>query len=244
MGDEFTVPFDLHVHSCYSGIRMWKYDGFPTVPEIVAESSRLGLRGIAIADHNSAAGSQQAARVVAEKGIDMLALPAQEARCSRGDVVVLGIAETIEHTDRLSPAELVDRVHDEGGIAIAAHPYAGFWGASVLWAPLSVPFDAVEVYNSHCALIPPINSAAARLARKAGLPGVAGSDAHLLDQLALGVTLFSEDDAGSTDDVLDAVHKGRFALRTRRIGVLSYMNEWVTKLRVNTRYWLMGETIG
>jgi predicted metal-dependent phosphoesterase TrpH len=71
-----------------------------------------------------------------------------------------------------------------------AHPYdyarSGAWRESIL-RPLLPRLDALEIFNARTYSSGP-NARAADLARQAGLPGLAGSDAHAAFEVGRGLT--------------------------------------------------------
>jgi predicted metal-dependent phosphoesterase TrpH len=88
-----------------------------------------------------------------------------------------------------------------GGIVVVAHPYREF-GLGDLAKDYKV--DAIEVLNGGSA--PQFNVLAEGLAKEMGLPGVAGSDAHRVDELW---SVYTEIQASTDlDEVLKAIRKG------------------------------------
>lgn len=57
--------YDLHIHSTYS-------DGRYTPAEIIAAAARLGLRGVAISDHDNLRGSRAARPLAAAAGLELI----------------------------------------------------------------------------------------------------------------------------------------------------------------------------
>jgi predicted metal-dependent phosphoesterase TrpH len=111
----------------------------------------------------------------------------EEVSSRDGHVVGLFLKQRIR--PGMSAASTVQAIHDQGGLAIAAHP---FWrsvrrpgrtvhGVGLLAAELD--FDAIEVENSTPGLFV-FNQLAHRLNNRARLPEVGGSDAHILDAVA------------------------------------------------------------
>ncbi|MEM2676860.1 MAG: PHP-associated domain-containing protein, partial [Candidatus Bathyarchaeia archaeon] len=66
------------------------------------------------------------------------------------------------------------------------------------------PIDAIEVLNGGCPH--QLNVLAEELAKAMGVPGIAGSDAHRVDELW---TVYNEIQASTNlDDILNAVKRG------------------------------------
>jgi len=204
--------FDLHVHSTCSKHNLWGIDGVHT-PEIIVESAiRIGLDGIAITDHNSVKGSKRAIQYVNEKNLSLLVIPGAEVRSSSGDILALGIQEDIK--PKLSILDTIDRIKDQGGIAIAAHPYKynSKLGIKLLDAAVHSRFDAIEVFNAN--VRKGANEKAGQIAEKFKISGVAGSDAHCIANLGRGITCFDLNDSsdGTIGIVFNAIKQNRVQL--------------------------------
>ena len=98
-------------------------------------------------------------------------------RSARGSaashILALGIDRLIPRD--LSIQETIDRIHEAGGYAFAAHPYR-WWSGLGEENTLKYPFDGIEARNGRS--VPAANRRSERLARRVGKPMTAGSDAH------------------------------------------------------------------
>ncbi len=183
---------DLHMHSTYS-------DGLMT-PEALVEyvAANTDLSVIAVTDHDTMEGSR-VARAYAQHFADefggLEVLLGSEITSADCDIVALFIEEDIPKG--LSAAETVERIHAQGGLAIAVHPYSfvlellgddGMRGAREHIR--DVPFDAVEVVNGTPTelFMNPLTRYNNR--RWANRPETAGSDAHYIRSLGCAYTLF------------------------------------------------------
>ena len=159
--------FDLHVHTRFS-------DGMDSPKDVIVSAMKKGLAGMAIADHDSiegyAFGNRIMGKLMEDKGF--LLIPAVEVSTPQGDVLALGVEQKFRGT----ALEVLDKIHKAGGIAVICHPF--YWYIDFEKHLSSYKkFDAVEVLNSY--VHKPGNMMAMNLAEKLGLPGFAGSDAHL-----------------------------------------------------------------
>jgi len=161
------MKIDIHTHSSYS-------DGANTPGEMVRYAKKIGLDGIAITDHNVIDGAIKALRYNSE---DFTVIPGIEVSSKEGHILGLGITELIERT--IPAEEVVERIHELGGIAIAAHPYDRF-RSSVGDLIYKIDFDAIEVINGRTLLT---TRDMTKIAKNIKLPKVGGSDAHSLDEL-------------------------------------------------------------
>ena len=131
-----------------------------------------------------------------------------------------------ERVPALRPlGETLRAIHAQGGIAIAAHPLAPVplsVGSRSLRrvrddATADVHFDAIELFNPSTAGKTRHGARLALNARELGLPGVGNSDAHVLEGIGTGRTMFP----GSTAaDYRTAIAAGEVAARRRRVLVV------------------------
>jgi hypothetical protein len=130
---------------------------------------------------------------------EILIIPGVEIASVEGDLIVLGTAElppqpwTVEN--------VIDFAKERQSLVIVAHPYRAY-GLGDSAKKYSV--DAIEVLNG--ALPTQLNRMAENLAKEMGLPGVAGSDAHNVNELW---SVYTEVQASSdVDEVLKAIKRG------------------------------------
>jgi len=218
--------FDLHIHSICSKHHIWGVDGIHTPEAIVENAIRLGLDGISITDHNSVKGSQRAIQYVNEKKLSLLVISGAEIRSLAGDILALGILDDIK--PKLSISETIDRIKEQGGIAIAAHPYKynTKLGIKLLDAAVNSQFDAIEVFNSN--VRKGANEKAMQLAEKLRMPGVAGSDAHCIENLGRGITCLDTEDL-SVDAVFNAIKQNKIQLLCNYATLRSLFNLYSRK---------------
>jgi predicted metal-dependent phosphoesterase TrpH len=181
---------DLHLHSLYS-------DGTASVAQILGHVERAtDLDVVAITDHERIDGALRAAELhrAGDYGFDLVV--GEEITTRRGHVLALFITERIPALRPLE--ETLERIHAQGGLAIAAHPMAPIplsVGRRSLQrvrdhANEAVAFDALELFNPSTA---GRTRHAARMdlnARELNLPGVGNSDAHVLEGIGTGWTSF------------------------------------------------------
>ena len=178
---------DLHLHTTAS-------DGTAS-PREVLEWVRLhtDLKVIAICDHNTNEGALEAASLAPAYGIDVVI--GQEVESSQGHILGLWTPEMI--SPGMSAADTVAEIHRQGGVAVAAHPYAPRWwhkyglcrGETDTYD--TAGYDALEVANS-TPLLFFANSLARRYwrANAERLAATGGSDAHILSVIGTSRTLF------------------------------------------------------
>lgn len=153
---------DLHVHTMFSK------DGRTTMEELLEYAERAGIGCVAVTDHNEF----RAYDLLKDNG-RIIIIPAEEVSSAEGHILALGIDCLIPRD--LSIQETIDRIHEAGGYAFAAHPYR-WWSGLGEENTLKYPFDGIEARNGRS--VPAANRRSERLARRVGKPMTAGSDAH------------------------------------------------------------------
>lgn len=191
--------FDLHVHSSNS----------PDAPmmdvvTIARQARRIGLRGVAITDHNSFRGFDEHRAVEGVFGDDLIYIPGVEVTLDTGVHILLLFSE---YSDKLCGQvnylldvlgsqdygllrvlEEIDKINFKKA-AIIAHPSTVVKKAKLFSRPvqknvLSVleenarSFNGVDVHAKECV----------KFAEEHGLVRIAGSDAHIPMVLGIGYT--------------------------------------------------------
>jgi len=206
------IAMDFHVHTCHS------HDSMADVRQVIEAAARRGLAGVAITDHDTMSGAQEARRIasqmIAEGTLpaDFLVIEGEEVSSSQGHIVGLFLSREIP--PELSAAETVEAIHAAGGLAVAAHPMLKS-GVGALAATL--PFDAVEIRNGAEEMEFAFATRSARMRRAAFYAGVTkprlgSSDAH--DPAAVGVCYTSLECAPTAEAVRAAILAGRTSARS------------------------------
>ncbi|HTY48003.1 MAG TPA: CehA/McbA family metallohydrolase [Methanomassiliicoccales archaeon] len=209
---------DLHTHSSHSG------DSPQSVEQLLEACRARGIGVVAITDHNSLRGSEEALRL---KLPGLIIVPAMEITSADGHILAYNISEAVPR-DR-SAAETIDLVHDRGGIAVAAHPFR-FWsglGADVIRANR---FDALETMNGRNT--DRSNRRGQLLAVELDLPTTGGSDAHRPELVGSAFCDFPSDCTDADAIVASLLRKnvrlgghGRLFRETFRYGIKA-IGQW------------------
>jgi len=161
------IKCDLHIHSKYS------FDSLAAPKKIVDLAVKRNIQCIAIADHGNINGSVEAAEYAKSKDLPILIIVSEEVKSKSGDILALNIKKSIP--DHLPADESIARIHEQGGLAVVAHPFG-------LWCDFKDnlenylgQIDGCEILN---ASVFKGNETARSFAQKNGLPFTAGSDAH------------------------------------------------------------------
>lgn len=188
---------NIHVHSDISQCSVMSVDG------ILAHARSLGLDGVCITDHDTTAVLAQIDEGFQSDGL--LVMVGMEYSTPQGDFLVYGDVESLK--PGMDGALLMSVAESLGCAVVAAHPYRG-WRPSDPAVILNNPCAAVEVVNGRNTDAE--DDLAERLACQSGLPRVAGSDAHSLDELGRFPTRFTVPVAGRAD-LVRALKNGQCA---------------------------------
>lgn len=211
------MKLDPHIHSIYSG------DARSKPRDIIKQALILGLDAIAISDHNSIEGSRIAIEL--SKKIDnLLVIPSIEISSNEGHILGFGV-ETLIPKD-LSPEETIERIHDEGGVAIIPHPFSSYRNGLFFKhrkimkklvdsnGPTSI--EGVEVLNARY-IIGYSNTKSNRLANKYNLAKIGSSDSHFIGSIGDCYTEINDIEAEPTvDDVIEVIKSGKTVAKGSR----------------------------
>ena len=195
--DLVIMKVELHSHTHYSRGTKILYDGVESPEKMVRRAKELGLGALAITDHNTILGLKDAR--AAGKKYGVLIIPGEEIGSKDGHILALGIKKVIR--PGLSASETVDLIHKQGGVAISVHPFDIKHDGLREKARTC---DAVEIFNGNN--IDRISNIRARkFAQKNKMIMVAGSDAHTMAMLGMGVI---NTKATDVDGIIKSIRKG------------------------------------
>lgn len=193
-----VLSVDFHTHSS-----MWG-DGAFTPWGLVLEAERRGLDAIAITGHNETFDSRlghwfsrRAGGPIVLRGEEVLGTP-------RFHIIAVGISTTVGFMQ--SAAAVIEDIHHQGGIAIAAHPVAavrsGYDNAAMQ------RLDAAEICHPLIYSRGDAQSELEAFAARAPLAAIGSSDFHGLGQMGLCRTYVFAREATEAG-ILDAVRARR-----------------------------------
>ncbi len=203
-----TVIIDLHVHT-----RRYSACSSIDPSDLIPRALEVGLDGLVLTEHGILWRQEKIAPLQEEAAKHgLLILAGQEISCFHGgrrkDFLVFGIDTSLGSAG--TPEELIDLVHDQGGLVVAAHPFkpsrlgVGYHGAGDEIRSLNL--DAVELYH-------PDHDEQARekvrsAAEELGIPMTGGGDAHELYHLGSNSTRFLNR-VSTVDDLVNEIREGR-----------------------------------
>jgi predicted metal-dependent phosphoesterase TrpH len=184
---------DFHIHTKHS-------PDASIEPKTIVEqlNTHPHIKAAAITDHNTIRGALET-QTLAESYADILIIPGAEIQTIEGEIILLGIAEL--PPKHWTMKNVMTYAKRNNALTIAPHPYRGFGLRDTVEY---YPIDAVETLNG--VSTPEANGLAENLAKAAGLPAVAGSDAHQLKELW---SMFNQVDASlNQESIFASVRKG------------------------------------
>jgi len=203
-------------------------DGWPSPADLVDHVVRnTDLNVIAVTDHDTIEGAQRAAEHAQQRRRNVEVIVGEEVSSRDGHILALFLDRRVR--PGMSAAATVHAIHDQGGLAVAAHP---FWRTQrqvrpggkvhgVGWLAAELDFDAIEVENATPGFFV-FNQLAHRLTLGLGAPELGSSDAHILDAIGRAFTEFP---GRSAADVRLAIETGETEpgrSRYRAVGLMRY----------------------
>jgi predicted metal-dependent phosphoesterase TrpH len=209
---------DTHMHTNCS-------DGWPSPIELVDHAAtNTDLNVIAVTDHDTIEGALRAAdRAAKLGGLDVIV--GEEVSSRDGHILALFLERRVR--PGLSAAATVHAIHEQGGLAVAPHP---FWrtqkqGRSTVhgvgWLAAELDFDAIEVENATPGFYV-FNQMARRLNLGLGASEVGSSDAHILDAIGRAYTEFPGQSAADLRLAIETGETQAGRLRYRAVGLVRY----------------------
>lgn len=212
---------DLHIHTLAS-------DGTSSVAEILDHVETQGfLDVIAVADHERIDGAIAARHMAADRGLRFEVVVGEEISTRGGHLLALFLEQPVPALKGL--AWTIEAVHDQGGIAVPAHPLVPYPLCAQGYAirrllhsdnPALHP-DALETFNP-TALGKYRHAAVVRFAAEHGLAQLGNSDAHVAWAIGAGWTTFPGRTAADVRAAIAAGttrHHGEFHGSVGQLGV-------------------------
>jgi predicted metal-dependent phosphoesterase TrpH len=211
---------DLHMHTNFS-------DGWPSPAALVDHvAGHTELNVIAVTDHDTIEGALRAAERASRRNrIEVIV--GEEVTSRDGHILALFLERPVR--PGMSAAATVHAIHDQDGLAVAAHP---FWRTQkqvrpggkvhgVGWLAAELDFDAIEVENATPGFYV-FNQLAHRLNLGLGAPELGSSDAHILDAIGRAFTEFPGQSAADLHVAIESGETQARRSRYRAVGLVRY----------------------
>lgn len=220
---------DLHSHT------HWSKDCVTKPETILRLCEQRKIDKIAITDHDTAEGALELYSYAPERII-----VGEEIMTTQGELLGYFLTETVP--PGLTPQETIRRLRDQGAVISVSHPFdrlrKGAWDEEDL-ARIIHDVDAIEVFNARC-VFPGDNRKASEYARKCGVLGTVGSDAHSKVEYGRAVELLKP--FSNAAEFLDALATADTERRysSLLVHVSSKTAKWAKKLKLKPRLWAGG----
>ena len=163
------VKSDYHIHTKYSR------DSSAEPEEILARAKQLGLKRIAITDHDTIKGGMKTEKLSSDS---VEVVPGIEVSTNQGHLIGLDIREEVESSDLI---EVCKEIKDKGGEVYAPHPFDKLRRSALGYSVYEIVdyLDYVEKFNGRC-MLNRFNERAKKFAEEQGIATLSGSDAHFV----------------------------------------------------------------
>ncbi len=234
---------DLHIHTLAS-------DGTAGVVDILDHVERnTDLDVIAITDHERIDAALAGRAMARDRGLRIDVVVGEEVTTLGGHLLALWIESPIKPFRSLRST--IAAIHDQGGIAIPAHPLVpyplcaqGFVLRRLLADEPRYRPDAIEAFNP-TTLGRPWHGRVVRFAEAHGLARVGNSDAHSLEAIGVGFTTFEGHDGAALRAALAAGtthHHGTFHPTGEQLGTFGrQLRKYGRDVRANVAGHLRGD---
>jgi predicted metal-dependent phosphoesterase TrpH len=222
---------DLHIHTLAS-------DGTAGIVEILDHVERsTDLDVIAITDHERIDAALAARVIAAERGLRAEVVVGEEVTTRGGHLLALFLTERV--TPLRSLRTTIAEIHEQGGLAIPAHPLVPYplcdqgWVLRRLLADRDprVRPDAIEAFNP-TTFGKPWHGRVVRFAAELNVATVGNSDAHAVEAIGVGWTSFP---GRTADDLRAAILERRTHHHGSFHGTVSQLPVFGKQLRKYSR---------
>lgn len=209
---------DLHIHTIYSSDSIIKPD------TLISMAEELGLNAIAITEHDNIEGALKIKKQYSNH--KLIIIPGVEFTLPEGHLIGLNITGMPYKPMELP--ELIEFIHENGGISILAHPYDIFRGFRDLEKNIK-DVDAIEAANASDLRLYKNMEKALTLSHKYGKGYTAGSDAHVPEALGK-VYLYTEDELKTIDEIIDYILNRKFKIYAEKTPFLARLKKYLKKI--------------
>ena len=126
--------FDFHVHTKYS------YDCISSPRLVLNKAKKIGLRGIAITDHETMNGAFEIRRL--NKNPNFVVILGEEIKTEQGDIIGLFLTTPIKTRKCI---DVIKEIKSQRGIVVIPHP---FKKKSFVNKKILTNVDIIEIFNS------------------------------------------------------------------------------------------------
>ena len=214
------IRADLHNHSYYSP------DSILTPVLMLQRAREARIDVIAVTDHNTTRGGVVVSELAAKRDPDIRVIVGEEVRTRDGEVLGLFLSQDIPRD--LSASETIDRIHAQGGLAGAPHPFDPLRsGLGRHIDDLCDKLDFVECLNARM-VRKHDNDRAREFATAHNMPMSAASDAH--SPREVGRCFVEMPNFDTPQQMLDSLRAGKLVGR-----LSSPLIHWISRYATTRR---------
>ncbi len=185
---------DMHIHTNYS------MDSVFTLEETLIELEGV-VDALTITDHNTMGNySEEILKGLESKYQLNIFSSCVEISTAQGDILAYGISAV--PSLNLRPDEIIEIIHSEKGLAVAAHPFDLLGLGDLIF---ELDLDAIEINGLRSKQL---NDLAREAAESMDLPMIGGSDSHNRFHVGTCVTEFPERIV-SLKELIEYIKKGK-----------------------------------
>ncbi len=188
------MQLDLHIHT-------GRYSGCSNIDplQVIGRAVEAGLDGIALTEHGIRWSDQDIEELIRRSGhSDFIVIPGQENACYspqgrfQGEFLVYGYPVSLGSNK--SVEQLIEMVHGEGGVVVAAHPFKRQQGSDDYYGsgPSTVDLNIDGLEIEHPSYDESGRQLAAEIMDRMGIAGLGNSDAHDLRDIGICRTHFEK----------------------------------------------------
>lgn len=220
---------DLHIHSNYSP------DAFSPVRGILEMADKNNLDLIAITDHDTIKGAEEAQKLAPEFKVKVI--KGEEIGTKKGHLIAIFIDNFIPPKKPI--LETIREIHNQGGLVIIPHPLNPFSRGVSLNTLFQIykEVDGIELFNASWSgwinqkKVSKLNSEIFNLA------AIGNSDAHVLSQVGKGYTIFK----GKTPSDLYSSIKNKLTQAEGSFNLYGLFELWLNQPRRIIKLFLKSE---
>jgi predicted metal-dependent phosphoesterase TrpH len=195
-----VIRVEFHCHTVFSK------DCLTPPDRLVQCAVQKGIDRVVITDHNTISGARRAHERDPNRVI-----VGEEIMTTQGELLAAFVGSEIPAG--LTPEETISLLREQGAFISVSHPFdvhrKGGWRTTDLLRILPL-IDAIEIFNSRCTE-PRHNATAKEFARRHGLAGTVGSDAHTCWELGRSTQLLPE--FTTPDDLRRIIRQAQYSTR-------------------------------
>ncbi len=209
---------DLHIHTRYS------MDCSTTLEQVINECQKKDINCVAIADHGAIDGALRMKEVA-----PFPVIVAEEILTTRGEIMGMFLEELVP--SGLSMEESITRIKAQGGLLCIPHPFDMVRQSALnsdTIEKIVEQIDVLEVFNARSLLLSSSNKSRT-FAKKYGIPGSAGSDAHNAAEIGNVYVEMREFDGKA--DFLKALSDGKVC--GRKTSLFAHFNSTLERIKHN-----------